>query len=678
MSVNPPAVSKQVRAELRRSSAVVLAAVGGVSLLAMARPAIAGSAHHLRPDADSSAATATAWSAQPIDAPAPTGQFLVHYAAGTDPSALGSQWAANLFDAPGASPGLAVFRVADPALVSAAVRRAEATAGVLAAEPMVSRRRYARDLPDDALFGSQWHLRNTGQGGGSAGADIDVAPAWNFAAGTGLGAGVNIAVVDDGLERTHADLSANYVAALSFDFVGNDADPSPGASDFHGTAVAGLAAGRGNNGVGVAGVAPRAGVSGIRLTGAGGTTTDLQESQALTYRNNNQGGTGTNHVYVNSWGAADDGVTLDGPGPLTKAALASGATAGRGGRGSIFVWAGGNGAYANPDSPLADNANYDGYANSRYVIAVGATTNSGVRAAYSERGANLFVNAPSGGGTLGLTTADRSSTVGYNTANSASGGDYTGTLSGTSGAAPLVAGVAALMLEANPTLGWRDVKHILARTAVMNDPTDSGWTINAAGRHHDDKYGFGRVDAAAAVALAKTWTNVGPELSATASATVATAIPNGSGNGPGTSFGTTLSRSLSITTALSVETVEVTVNVTHSYRGDLEFTLTGPTGTQSILGTVRSQDDGDNYANWTFSSVRYWDESSLGTWTLGIRDGFGGASGVWNSWSLAVYGTAATPVPEPAAMLAGVAAVGGLLARRRRRRGRGSREAVGI
>jgi subtilisin-like proprotein convertase family protein len=70
-------------------------------------------------------------------------------------------------------------------------------------------------------------------------------------------------------------------------------------------------------------------------------------------------------------------------------------------------------------------------------------------------------------------------------------------------------------------------------------------------------------------------------------------------------FGATLSRSLSITTALNVETVEVTVDVTHAYRGDLEFTLTGPSGVQSILGTVRSQDDGDNFANWTFSSVRH-------------------------------------------------------------------------
>ena len=593
----------------------------------------------------------------------PTSQFVVQLSPGTDAAALGRQWGADLFARPAGAPQQVVFQVANPAMVPALVLRAGATVGVLGAEQLVARRRYARDVPNDPLFASQWNLRNTGQGGGSAGADVDVAPVWNFAAGTGLGAGVNIAIVDDGLERTHADLAGNYVAGLSFDFNGNDADPSPGINDMHGTACAGVAAGRGNNGVGVTGAAPRAGLSGVRLTAA--PATDLQESQALTFRNDNQGGTGTNHVYSNSWGPADDALTLEGPGPLTKAARASGVQTGRGGKGSIFVWAGGNGAYANANSPQADNSNYDGYANSRFVIAVGATTNAGTRAPYSERGANLFVNAPSSGGTLGITTVDRSSTAGYNTATAAAGGDYTSDFGGTSAAAPLAAGVTALMLEANPALGWRDVKHILARTAVKNDPADAGWTTNAAGRHHNDKYGFGRVDAAAAVALARTWTDVGPELSATAAAAVRAVIPDGAGNGPAPSFGATLSRSLSITTALNVETVEVTVDVTHAYRGDLEFTLTGPSGVQSVLGTVRSLDDGDNFANWTFSSVRYWDESSLGTWTLGIRDGFGGAVGTWNSWSLAVYGTA---VPEPGAAAAVLAVTSGLLARRRRSR----------
>jgi subtilisin family serine protease len=534
-----------------------------------------------------------------------------------------------------------------------------APAGIIGPEsPAAARQRYPREVPNDPLFTNQWPLRNTGQSGGTAAADANLTPVWNFAAGTGLGAGVNIAIVDDGLDRSHADLADNYVAALSFDFNGNDADPAPtAAGNNHGTACAGVAAARGNNGVGVTGAAPRAGLSGIRLTAA--EATDLQESQALTFQNNNQGGLGTNHIYSNSWGPLDDGLTLDGPGPLTKAAMASAAQLGRGGRGSVYVWAGGNGGRTDPTNPVADNSNYDGYANSRFVIAVGATTNSGVRATYSERGANLFVNAPSSGGTLAVTTTDRTGSAGYNAASSASGGDYISTFDGTSASAPLVAGVAALMLEANPTLGWRDVKHILARTAVQNDPTDAGWTTNAAGRHHNDKYGFGRVDAAAAVRLARTWANVGPELSAA----VGAAIPDGTSTTEKVGFGAALSRSLSITTALNVETVEVTVDVTHPYRGDLEFTLTGPSGVQSVLGTVRSQDDGDNFSNWTFSSVRYWDESSLGTWTLGVRDAYAGQAGTWNSWTLSVYGTA---VPEPAGAGWVMAFVGGLLARRRR------------
>jgi subtilisin family serine protease len=630
-------------------------AVGPASVLATA--VVAGSDRAPLSAAPAGAATPTA---------APADQFVVRVSPATDAAALGRQLGASLFDAPANAPGQLVFRAADPAAVPALVRRAEAMAGVVGADPLVARHRYARDAPNDPLFASQWHLRNTGQGGGLAGADANLTPVWNFAAGTGLGAGVNIAIVDDGLERTHADLAGNYVPALSFDFNGNDADPSPGAGDDHGTSCAGVAAGRGNNGVGVSGAAPRAGLSGVRLIAA--PATDLQESQALTFRNNNQGGSGTNHVYSNSWGPSDDNFApvLEGPGSLTRAAMADAVRTGRGGKGSVFVWAGGNGGTASGTSPVADNSNYDGYANSRFVIAVGASTNAGTRSSYSERGANLFVNAPSNGGSLGITTVDRTGTSGYNTAASASGGDYTADFGGTSSAAPLVAGVAALMLEANPALGWRDVKHVLARTAVKNDPTDAGWTTNAAGRHHNDKYGFGRIDAAAAVALAKTWTNVSPELSATASATVGAGIPDGTSVGANPTFGATLTRSLSITTALNVETVEVTVDVTHAYRGDLEFTLTGPSGVQSVLGTVRSQDAGDNFANWTFTSVRYWDESSLGTWTLGIRDGYATDAGTWNAWSLAVFGTA---VPEPAgAGLLLLTVAGGLLARRARSR----------
>ena len=500
--------------------------------------------------------------------------------------------------------------------------------------------RQLRDLPDDPLFSNQWHLRNTGQGSGTAGVDVDVAPWWNFAGNTHLGAGVVIGIVDSGLETTHPDFAGNYLPALSWDFLANDNDPTPQGGSGHGTAVAGLAAARGNNGFGVTGLAPQAGLAGLRLTSPT-FQTDPMEAAALTFQNNNQGGLGTIHIYNNSWGPQDDGRTLAGPGPLTRAAFADGTATGRGGLGSIFVWAVGNGKGA------LDNANYDGYANSRYVISTGAITNQGFATSYSEPGACVFLCAPSDGGPGALsriTTTDRTGPLGYNTEVN---GDYAVSFAGTSAAAPQVAGIAALILEANPTLTWRDVKHLLAQTAARNDPANPGWVTNAAGFHHHDSFGFGLAAAAAAATLATIWTPVAPEIVYTSGMRPVN-LPIADGSGLSLTvpvYGSPVTVSTLCMAALRAETVVVTVNVKHNYRGDLQFILTSPTGVQSVLGTIRN-DSGDNYTNWSFSTVKDWGEYAAGTWTLQVRDGISNDAGTVVDWSLAVYGTAATPLPQ--------------------------------
>lgn len=122
------------------------------------------------------------------------------------------------------------------------------------AENLVARKRFLRfGPPSDPLFNNQWHLVNR------AGVDINVLPAWENGIG---GSGITIALVDDGLQRTHPDISHNYVAEASYDFNENDPYPDPHGPDDHGTSAGGVAAARNNNGVCGSGAAPDARLSG--------------------------------------------------------------------------------------------------------------------------------------------------------------------------------------------------------------------------------------------------------------------------------------------------------------------------------------------------------------------------------------------------------------------------------
>jgi kexin len=472
-----------------------------------------------------------------------------------------------------------------------------------------------RAIPNDSLFGSQWHLLNTGQGGGTFGEDVNIVQVWDTYKGSGNEV---VSIVDEGLETGHEDLYANMLAGYHWDWVGDDGNPNPGnANENHATSVAGVAAARGFNALGVTGAGPESRLVGYRLLGA---NTDENEAEAMT-RNKD-----VIDVSSNSWGPADI-VQLAGPGPLMQAALENGATTGRGGKGVVYVFAGGNGGNTNSDPNVYpnDNSNFDGYANSRYTIAVAASTNLGRRSYYSEEGANIFVNAPSNGGTLGITTTDRTGHFGY------SAGNYTSNFGGTSSAAPLVSGIISLMLQANPNLTWRDVQHILMTTAEKNDPTDPDWTTNGAGYHVNHKYGFGRIDAEAAVAAAETWVTAPPEEIGSGSATPNLPIPDNNTTG--------VSSNITIPDSLRVEYVDVFFTAAdHTYWADLEVTLTSPSGTRSVLSSVGISYP-SSYDNWRFGSARHFGESSQGTWTLTVKDLQSIDTGTFQSWGIKIYGT---------------------------------------
>ncbi|OKH29771.1 hypothetical protein NIES2119_31995 [[Phormidium ambiguum] IAM M-71] len=543
---------------------------------------------------------------------AETRQWVVNFSGNQSPEKLAANLGVKNIQPTGYLPDTYIWEFSDNLTPADVAKQLRSLPGIQFSYPLVGRQQEERFIPDDPLFNNQWHLENTGATGGTIGADAKVTKAWDQVQGNG----VTIGIIDDSLQYTHPDLSPQYRADLSYDFNDGDNDPAPGSSfDSHGTPVAGVAAARGNNGIGVSGAAPNASLAGLRLIS--GPSTDLMEANALTYKKADI------DIYSNSWGPIDDGRRLEAPGPLTIAALEDGVTNGRGGLGNIYVWAGGNGKSSN------DNANYDGYANSRYTIAVAAIDHNGKQSRYSEPGAPILVSAfSSGAPSAGITTTDLLGANGY---NGLSNLDYTNGFGGTSSAAPLVSGVVALMLEANPNLTWRDVQHILVETSRQNDTFDSDWVINGGGHWVNHKYGFGSIDATSAVNAAKNWTTVASEVSTT-SGTIATSTAIPDNNSTGTTS------TASITDDIKIEWAEVVFDADHTARGDLEVVLISPNGTESILAEQRP-DLGDNYDNWVFTSARHWDESSVGNWTLKVTDKATGNTGTWNSWKLNLYGT---------------------------------------
>jgi kexin len=231
---------------------------------------------------------------------------------------------------------------------------------------------------DDPIFEEQWHLFNPVQ----VGHDVNVTDVW-LQGVTGFNS--TVAIVDDGLDMYSDDLKDNYFAEGSYDFNDHRLEPKPELSDDkHGTRCAGEVSAAKNNVCGV-GVAYDSKIAGIRILSK--QVTDADEAVAMNYAYQ------SNQIYSCSWGPPDDGRTMDAPGILIKKAMVNGVQKGRSGKGSIYVFASGNGAAS------GDNCNFDGYTNSIYSITVGAVDRKGLHPYYSERcSAQLVVTYSSGSG----------------------------------------------------------------------------------------------------------------------------------------------------------------------------------------------------------------------------------------------------------------------------------------
>lgn len=524
----------------------------------------------------------------------------------------------------------------------------------------------------DPLLTNQWHIQNVGQDAFASvlpisGNDINVASVW--ASGI-TGKGIKVGVVDTGLEIKHEDLAANVDKAHSINFLTGTNDPTASVVGFdHGTAVAGIIGAVAFNGVGGRGIAYNATLRGYNLIAPG--------AWSITAFTRAAGGdplSADNDLFNFSFGPQT--AALPSASGVYNTINFSSFTL-RGGLGATFANAAGNdfndfegnsGKYCSLAQKYgvscgdpAQDERRGGYT----PLVVGAIDADGKHSSYSSTGSALWISAPGGeyGADQSMVTTksgifapaivttiatgcanamnttlavNRLDNLGVNPLSAKC--QYTAEMNGTSSATPNVAGVIALMLEANPKLSIRDIKYILATTAKRTDPTftgvsasglmtgvsfelEQGWTKNAAGLYFSNRYGFGAVDAGAAVAAAKGYTNYLPPLqdntgtyrvqaTTLANATVARDSATGT-------YGT-------YNVFEKFNTVEyVVVYINLQQTPSLvcnQIELTSPSGTKSILMHAGNGFTNSSVVNSRFLSNAFYGEPVNGKWLLRFLD----------------------------------------------------------
>lgn len=498
----------------------------------------------------------------------------------------------------------------------------------------------------DPLFGYQWFLGGTKI---SSSVNIDASTVWN--AGN-MGQNIRIAVVDpSSIYLSHADINENKDLTKSFNFLtptrGTDTTLSGAGS--HGTCVAGVIGAKDQNGKGVRGVSSRAMIAGRTTSGV-----DTDIFDALTYKY------ADTDVSSNSYGPPDDVAELNQyyNNDLFNQGITTGLSLGRSGLGTVYVWAAGNGRAG------GDRSNYDGYASNSGVMSVCSVDEQGNVSYFSEPGSNLWVCAPG----EDIPTTDY---LGLKCGNGQGGGNdfpdtnYTRSFTGTSAAAPVVSGVVGLILHEaslqNKSLGWRDVKMIIAESATKSSLVS--WQPTRI--QFNDDYGFGIVNASAAVALVKNWTPVGNSDWTTK--ILGTNLLGPTSSGTLDDSGSYLSmKSFTIDNNLTengttifnstigyIEYILLEVKVSHTSPGDLDISIvhTPKGGGASALSKITTPHDcydtNGNAATCTVASsylyvfgvTNFLGESAEGTWDLKIRDGYtNGSTGSVVGWRLKLYG----------------------------------------
>jgi subtilisin family serine protease/subtilisin-like proprotein convertase family protein len=540
------------------------------------------------------------------------------------------------------------------------------SAQVLTAEPNIIIETQSHYRPKDNLYYKQWYLNHNGGSQLAANSHINVEPAWDITRGL---RSVVVAITDDSIDINHPDFQGLGKIVAPRDLKDRDFVPLPDtAEDNHGTSCAGVAVAE-ENGHGIVGVAPGCALMPIRTTGY----LDDKSIEDLFEWAQTKGAS----VISCSWGASAVHFPLS---LRQKAAVTRAATQGRNGKGCVIVFAAGN-----SNRPTDDVVNESGWPNNVIsgrtqwlsgfaihpdVITVSACTSLSKKSAYSNWGKSISVCAPSNNAPpgiwlpetgyistapqitqslpgLGIFTTDRVGSAGYDQ------GDFTGYFGGTSSACPVVAGVAALVLSANPDLTAREVKQILEQTAdkiVDRDPDPQlGIKLGTYDTNgHSQWFGYGKVNAGSAVAYAHRQYNVRRWISRWTKQRISEAfrIPDyqksGSSLFPFNLFGSSnpegITSEVSMGDSGVVQQIEVKVSIIHDFLGDIEIYLMAPNQNVVQLQSRTLGRQTQLYQTYNFQNAptlrKFIGLSAKGTWKLIVVDCVPGDTGTLNNWEL--------------------------------------------